>query len=60
MAEWRTVSAGCGEIRKKVKHKTVHYLNELNTAAGLQNMGCHRDIIKQRIIDFAKAVAGCS
>jgi len=22
-------------------------------------MGCHRDIIKQRVIDFGKAVAGC-
>lgn len=38
----------------------VHYLNELDNTTGLQNMGCHREIIKQRSLDFGKTVAGCS
>ena len=58
MVKWGALSTCRSEIKSK-QSKTVHYLNELNTATGLQNMGCHRDIIKQRIIDFGKAVAGC-
>lgn len=37
----------------------IHYLNKLNSATGLQNIACHREIIKQRVLDFAKRVAGC-
>ncbi len=46
MAEWWALPTGGGEIKEvnKTKYKTVHYLNELNTATRLQNMGCHRDI----------------
>jgi len=39
--------------------KTNSLPGQLNTATGLQNMSCHREIIKQRVIDFGKAVAGC-
>lgn len=46
MAEWRTLSAGSDKIKSVKKYKIIHYLNELNTMTGLQNMGCHQDIIK--------------
>jgi hypothetical protein len=58
MAEWGTLSNSSVEVKNL--WKKIHCLNKLNTATGLQNMGCHRDIIKQRTLDFGKTVAGCS
>jgi hypothetical protein len=41
----------------KTKNVTTKRLTD--TATGLQNTSCHRDIIKQRSIDFLKHVADC-
>ncbi len=43
----------------KIIGSPIHYLMGLSMATGLQNMSCHREIIKQRSTDFGKAAAGC-
>ncbi len=43
---------GIGQDNIKLK---IHYKQKKQTATGLLNMRCHRDIPKQRSIDLAKA-----